>query len=116
LLGAMLALGGFLHAADIDLGNFPLGKWLDANYDAVWEFSSKNIRILSLDGSVVYDFSEKTVNDFKVSMDGGSPAVSFSCEESGKAYKFVKPLTNMDIEMKIDRAGLPRYSVDLKKQ
>ena len=35
-----------LSADPIQLGNFPVGQWLDANYNAVWDFASDNIRIL----------------------------------------------------------------------
>jgi len=104
-----------VHAEPIDLGNFPIGQWLDHNYDAVWDFSSGNIRILGLDGRVVYDFSEKTILDFKVIFDGIQPGISFTCPEAGRSYRFVKPLTNSDLVMEIDRRGLPTYIVAMKK-
>jgi hypothetical protein len=105
-----------VHADPIDLGNFPIGQWLDAKYDAVWDFSSHNIRILSPDGKILYDFSEKTVLDFKVIFDGIQPGISFTCPEAGKSYRFIKPLTNLDLVMEIDRRGMPTYIVSMKKQ
>ena len=42
-----LAIAGLAAAEGINLGSFPLGTWLDANYSAIWEFSTGNIRILS---------------------------------------------------------------------
>jgi hypothetical protein len=105
-----------LSADPIHLGTFPIGQWLDPNYDAIWEFSSDNIRILGTDGRVIYDFSAKTIQDFKVFMDGTQPGISFTCPEAERSYRFVKPLTSSDLVMQIVRSGLPNYSVTMKKQ
>jgi len=105
-----------LSADPIQLGNFPLGQWLDANYNAVWDFTSNNIRILSTDGRVLYDFSTKTIQDFKVILEGGQPGISFTCPESGRSYKFLKPLIGGDIKMQIKRYARPDYTVTMKKQ
>jgi hypothetical protein len=112
----VLVCSSTLFAADINLGDFPLGKWKDANYNAVWEFSSNNIRILDLNGAVLYDFSDKTVNDFKFFLDGATPGLSFTCVESGRSYRFLKPLINSDITMEIERTNLPLYKVTMTKQ
>jgi hypothetical protein len=103
-------------ADPINLGSFPVGQWLDKNYNAVWDFSSNNIRILSTDGRVLYDFSDKTIQDFKVFMDGTQPGISFTCPEAGRSYRFVKPLTDTDVIMEIDRSNLTRYTVDMRKR
>jgi len=105
-----------LSADPIQLGDFPVGQWLDANYNAVWDFSSNNIRILSTNGTVLYDFSGKTIKDFKVVLEGTRPGISFTCVESGKSYKFLKPLLGSDLSMYINRTGLPEYSVTLTKR
>jgi len=105
-----------LSADPIQLGNFPVGQWLDANYNAVWDFSSNNIRILSPNGIVLYDFSDKTIRDFKVILEGTQPGISFTCVESGRSYKFLKPLIGTDLSMYIIRTGLPEYSVTMKKK
>ena len=55
----ILLAASALYADPIQLGNFPVGQWLDPNYNAVWDFSSGNIRILSPSGRVLYDFSPK---------------------------------------------------------
>jgi hypothetical protein len=115
LIAAFLVVSS-VYAADINLGQFPLGKWLDANYDAVWEFSTGNIKILDLSGNVLYNFSEKTVNGFRVFLEGTQPGVTFSCPEAGRSYRFLKPLTNTDVVLEIDRDGKPKYTVTLKKQ
>jgi len=105
-----------LPADPIQLGNFPLGQWLDANYNAVWDFTANNIRILSTDGKVLYDFSTKTIQDFKVIVEDAKPGITFTCPEAGRSYKFLKPLLNSDLVMEIERRYLPRYSVTMKKQ
>jgi len=112
LLTAALALS----ADPIQLGNFPLGQWLDANYNAVWDFSSDNIRILSPGGRVLYDFSTKTIQDFKFFLDGTQPGISFTCPEAGRSYKFQKPLIGSDVIMQIERRYYPKYTVTMKKQ
>jgi len=112
----VLLTAASLSADPIQLGSFPLGQWLDANYDAVWDFSSNNIRILSPDGRVLYDFSNKTIKDFKVIMEGAQPGITFTCPEAGRSYKFLKPLINTDVIMEIERYNYPKYSVTMKKQ
>jgi hypothetical protein len=92
-----------LFADPIQLGTFPVGRWLDPNYDAVWDFASDNIRILNPSGKVLYDFSDKTIKDFKVFMEGTQPGISFSCPEAERSYRFLKPLTSSDVVMEIQR-------------
>jgi hypothetical protein len=112
----VLLAAASLPADPIQLGNFPLGHWLDAKYDAVWDFTANNIRILSPDGKVLYNFSEKTIQDFKVIIEGAQPGITFTCPEAGSSYKFLKPLLNSDVIMEIERTYLPNYSVTMKKQ
>ena len=100
----------------IDLGDFPIGKWLDANWDAVWEFNSDNIRILDTEGGVYYDFNGKTIKDFKISPSTSGLKLTFRCEETGKKYEFIKGLTNLDLKMVIDTDTGNHYEVDLPKQ
>ena len=112
LLLAATALFG-----QINLGSFPAGKWLDPNYDAVWELSATNIRILSsTDGSVLWDFTGKTIQDFKGVLDGGVPAITFSCTEAERTYKFKPNPPSTDVTLTIDRADKPTYSIRMKKQ
>jgi hypothetical protein len=112
----LLLAAPMLFADTINLGNFPVGQWLDSNYDAVWDFSTGNIRILSTSGAVLWDFSTKTVNNFRVFLDGTNPGISFTCPEAGRSYRFVKPLTNNNVILEIDRDGQPKYSVTMPKQ
>jgi hypothetical protein len=105
-----------LSADPIQLGNFPVGQWLDANYNAVWDFTSGNIRILDPNGKVLYKKKKKTIQDFKIVVEELQPGITFSCPEAGRTYKFLKPLTNSDVVMEIERKSLPKYSVTMKKQ
>ena len=105
-----------LYADPIQMGSFPVGKWLDPNYDAVWDFSTNNIRILSTNGNVLYDFSTKTIQNFRVFMDGLQPGISFNCPESARAYRFVATLPNTNVILEIERSNLPKYSVNMRKQ
>lgn len=118
LMVLALALVAFLpvFADGINLGDFPLGTWLDPNYDAVWEFKSNNIRILALDGSVYYDFDQMGIQDFKVGAGTDGPFLSFSSEATGKQYKFTKPLLSADMIMEIMRPELPDYKVTMPKR
>jgi len=112
----ILLAAASLSADPIQLGDFPVGQWLDANYNAVWDFTSNNIRILSTNGTVLYDFSSKTIQDFKVILEGTQPGISFTCPDSGRSYKFLKPLLGSDLNMQIKRTSRPDYSVILKKK
>jgi len=101
----------------ISLGNFPAGKWLDPNYDAIWEFSSNNIRILdSNSGSVYWDYSDLTIQNFKLSTEGLNPVISFSCPEAGRSYSFKVTLSDASLTMTIERSDQPKYTVTMKKQ
>ena len=112
----ILLAASALFADPIQLGTFPIGQWLDHNYNAVWDFSSNNIKILNTNGQVLWDFSTKTVQNFKVFLDGTQPGISFTCPEAGRSYRFLKPLTNTDVVMEIERSGKAKYSVNMKKR
>jgi len=112
----MLFAASVLFANPIQLGTFPVGQWLDPNYDAVWDFSTGNIRILSPAGNVLFDFSDKTIQDFNVIVDGIQPGISFSCPEAGRSYRFVATLPNTNVIMEIERKDMPKYTVNMRKQ
>jgi hypothetical protein len=101
----------------INLGSFPVGKWLDANFDAVWEFSANNIRILdSNTGEVYCSFSGLTIQNFKVTTSGMQPVISFDCPETERSYSFKADLPRTGLILEIDRAGLAKYTVNMPKQ
>ena len=116
LLSILILVGAFAFGQAINLGSFPLGSYVDSNYDAVWEFTSSNIRILSLGGEVLFDFGQNTVRDFRVGLDGTSPMITFSCDESQRSYRFVKPLTSQNVNMRIQAPWNPNYEVALTRR
>lgn len=117
VISLLLIAAAFLFAEGIDVGEFPTGKWLDENYDAVWEFSVDNIRILDPSGMVYYDFSEATVEDFEVNAGTGGLVLSFSCVETGKSYTFTKPVSmGSEIILEIDPPWNEEYKVEMPFQ
>jgi hypothetical protein len=110
----LVLTAGFASAQGIDVGDFPTGKWLDPNYDAVWEFSVDNIRILDTSGGVYFDFSEATVENFDVSAGTKGVVLSFSCVETGKSYTFTKPVSmGTSIILEIDPPWNEDYRVEM---
>jgi len=105
-----------VYSEGIDIGSFPAGQWLDAEWDAVWEFSAGNIRILDLQGGVIYDFADKTVNNLSIMPDTDGLVISFRCVETGKQYKFVKPINNPDLILVIDTSSGTHYETKLPFQ
>jgi hypothetical protein len=97
-----------------------VGKWLDSisnsefDYEAVWEFSTNGLKVSGSDGE--FNFAGKTIRDFNGISEGIQVGISFSCVESERSYKFLTALPSTDIVMTIDRAGLPTYTIRMKKQ
>ena len=116
LVFIMLLVVSALFAEPMHLGTFPAGRWLDPNYDAVWDFSLNNVRILTPAGKVLHDFSTKTIQNFRFFLDGDQPAISFTCPETGRYYRFVAHVSSAIIVMEIEREALPKYSVKMEKQ
>jgi hypothetical protein len=115
----IVLIGAASAQSTIALGTFPVGNWEDANYSAVWEFSSNNIRILSPSGEVFWDFSAKGIQDFKVVTEAAGVGISFSCSEaglSGKTYKILSSLTSTGLTLTITQAELPLYTVKMPKK
>ena len=107
----MVFVAASLFAAPLPLGEFPSGRWLDKNYDAIWEFSSHNIRILGLDGRVHWDFSTKTVENLRQFLDGDNPTITFSCPEAERSYRLsvVRPENHMSMEF--DKKNFGEYRI-----
>ncbi|MCL2184348.1 MAG: hypothetical protein FWB86_00645 [Treponema sp.] len=104
-----------LFAQQINLGTFPVGSWLDTNYNAVWEFSSNNI-VIKVNGAVVFDFSKNTIQNFNVGMVGTNPSITFSCPQAGRTYRFTTRLPGSGLTMTIDRPDEAQYVVNMDKQ
>ena len=99
-----------------DMGKFPAGKWLDPNWDAIWEFSGGGVKITdSKTGELYFDFGGK-LQGLKASLDGMKPVVTFSSSDTGKTYSFKYSPSSNDVELTIDREGKPKYTVNMKQQ
>jgi len=112
-----------LFGQAIKMTGFPTAKFLDApkggeyDYRAVWEFSANNIRILDTAGNVQWDFAGKTINDFKISTEGGVIKVTFGCAEAERAYTFNYDTSKPnEVELVVGRSGLPLYVSKMPKQ
>ena len=121
LVLVMLCIATFAFAQKFNLGDFPTGRWLDAQNNAVWEFSATNIRILdSKTGAVQFDFSDNTIRNFNLTMSGMNPTINFSCPEAndgkGKTYAISSNIPNTSLILKIDRPGQAQYTVTMPKQ
>lgn len=100
----------------IDLEDFPKGKWLDPNWNAVWEFGANSIRLLDTRGSVIYDFDGK-ITDFSIDAGISEVRISFTCVEARRKYVFTKGVTDLDLVMTIDPDWTDsEYSVRMKMQ
>ena len=86
------------------LSEFPAGKWLDANWDALWVFfADGSVKLYdSKNGDLIYDFNGKTKN-LKLEPAGTGLKLSFRCDETQRFYTFEKALEGTDMEMDIDR-------------
>lgn len=86
------------------LSEFPAGKWLDANWDALWVFfADGSVKLYdSKNGDLIYDFNGKT-KDLKLEPAGTGLKLSFRCDETKRFYTFEKALEGTDMELDIDR-------------
>ena len=86
------------------LSEFPAGKWLDANWDALWVFfADGSVKLYdSKDGDLIYDFNGKT-KDLKLEPAGTGLKLSFRCDDTKRFYTFEKALEGTDLEMDIIR-------------
>ena len=86
------------------LSEFPTGKWLDANWDALWVFfADGSVKLYdSKNGDLIYDFNGKT-KDLKLEPAGTGLKLSFRCDETERFYTFEKALEGTDMELDSDR-------------
>lgn len=89
-----------VFAADTE---FPTGTWIDENWDAKWVFAKDKVELFDGKGDLVYTFTKDNTVDFKLTPSKEGLVLSFSCAETERAYKFIKPITlSTDLEMEID--------------
>ncbi len=97
-----------------DTGNFPVGKWLDANYDAIWSFSSGNIQLFK-EGELIFDFKDK-MEGFDIAGSANGVTLKFRTAETARSYEFVKGVTNRDMTLIIDKDNGVHYETLMKMQ
>lgn len=119
---AQTSLSDALNEADAAVSKaaaeFPKGTWVDANYDAAWEFGVNNTLVLkdSKTGEVIYNFVPSKRKNFKINASDAGLVISFRCEETQRTYKFTKPVNlSTDIILEIDADFLnEHYKVNMK--
>lgn len=102
----------------LDLGDIK-GTWKDVNYDANWTFSADGKIILTdAAGDTVFTFTDTNVSEFRPEASSEGVGFSFYCKETGRKYKFLKPITlSTDLTMDIDRDWTDEgYNVSIKLQ
>jgi hypothetical protein len=114
LLLSILAVS-VVSAQNANLGKFPVGEWLDTNYDAYWVIESDNI-ILKQNGVVVYEFKDM-ISDLKLDATmTGDAELSFRCDDTGRSYTFSNKIGSTDIKMMIKKDSGINYDVMMKRQ
>lgn len=100
---------------EVEAGTFPLGEWLDPNYDAIWAFQNRNI-ILKQNGAVVYDF-KGMMSDFKLGVSlEGTAEVKYRCDDTGRNYIFSMKKDSTDMMMHITKDSGIEYDITMKRQ
>jgi len=105
-------------AAPKALSEFPSGKWLDANWDALWVFfADGSVKLYdSNNGSLIYDFNGQ-IRDYKLEPAGLGLKVSFRCDDTKRFYVFEKGVEGTDLNMDIDRDWTTEaYNIDMPLQ
>jgi len=100
------------------LSEFPAGKWLDANWDALWVFfADGSVKLYdSNNGDLIYDFDGQ-IKDFKLEPAGLGLKMSFRCDDTKRFYVFTKDVEGTDLNMDIDRDWTAEsYNIDMPLQ
>lgn len=112
----LVIIGTLVTAQSVDLGQFPKGKWIDNNWNAVWEFGANSIKLYDIAGNLLFDFDKK-VENLKVNVTLTKAQVSFYCKETERSYTFSKDLKDLNLDMEIKRDWTTEgYNVDLQFQ
>ena len=105
LLALVAAAAVFTGSAfALNLGDIK-GTWQDSKWNANWTFSADGKIILtdSVTGEEYFTFTDSNVTNYKLDASTSGVSISFYCKETGRAYKFTKPITlNADLDMKIN--------------
>lgn len=117
---AILLVLGLTVAAVCAEDAFPTGKWLDSNWNGIWEFGiDSTLKLWDTDGNLIYNFTQDKIKDFKLTPDASKGLIlSFSCPETERSYQFIKPLTlSADLELIVNPTWTDEdYSTTIKFQ
>lgn len=113
---AAFALSAAAFAQEVDLtdasktikfpGEFNMGKWHDAKWDAYWEFETNNISLYKGDTKIV-SFEGK-VKNYSMIVTSRGLEITFDCDATNRSYKITKPVaTNSDLELEVERFDVP---------
>lgn len=84
---------------------FPTGSWIDSRYDAEWRFGlDGSIELYDANtGKLYYTFSKSKISNYKLTPTKDGLTLSFTCSETGRSYKFTKPVSlSTDLILEID--------------
>jgi len=99
-----------------DFSALPTGRWLDHNFDAIWEFSANGIKLSTAADGDIFTFTTRNIQNLRPSRSGTLAGIAFSCEATGRSYTFLINVTNNVMTMNIEREGRPNYQVQMQKQ
>ncbi|MCL2252638.1 MAG: hypothetical protein FWC12_12100 [Treponema sp.] len=99
-----------------DFSALPSGRWLDHNFNAIWEFSAAGIKLSTAADGDIFTFTTRNIQNLRPARSGTQAGISFACEATGRSYTFVINITNNVMTMTIQRDGLPEYQVQMQKQ
>lgn len=103
LLAVIAGCAGMATAPALDLGGIS-GTWQDTKWNADWTFSADGKIVLSdsATGTEYFTFAEESIQNFKADASASGVSISFDCKETGRSYKFTKPIAlNADLKMLI---------------
>ena len=84
---------------------FPTGSWIDSKYNAEWRFGiDGSVELYDANtGKLYYSFTKDKIKNYKHSASADGLTLSFSCTETGRSYKFTKPVSiSTDLILEID--------------
>ena len=109
LAAAAAAVIGSAALFAFDIGEVK-GTWQDSTWNANWTFSADSngqgqiVLTDSKTGATYYTFNDSNIQNYKLNAGASGVTISFSCKDTGRSYKFTKPISlGKDLTLDIDR-------------
>jgi len=115
LVLVLLLASAALFAQTVDLSALPTGRWLDHNFDAIWEFGASGIKLSTPTDGDIFTFTTGNIQNLRAVRSGVSAGIGFSCNATGRTYSFIPNLADGSMTMSIERDGLPNYQVVMQR-